>query len=208
MIGILNYGSGNVTALKNSFQKIGKESKLISANEDFSGVTKLILPGVGSISSAMKKLNSSGLRNRLESSVQKYHIPVLGICVGLQMLFEQSEEGNTEGLSFIKGKVTRLSTYLNKDVRLPHIGWNEIQIRRQNSLLKTSSSSVNSKFYFLHSFVVDPIDKDIITAETLYEGLFPVSVESENIFGVQFHPEKSHEFGTNLLRSYANYTSN
>lgn len=208
MIGILNYGSGNVTAIKNSFQKIGKDSKLINTNEDFLGVSKLILPGVGSISSAMNKLNSSGLRNRFENSVQKYHIPVLGICVGLQMLFEQSEEGNTEGLSFIQGNVRRLSTFLNEDVRLPHIGWNEIVIRRQNRLLKISESSVNLKFYFLHSFVVEPLNKEIITSETFYKGFFPVSIESNNIFGVQFHPEKSHEFGADFLRSYANYTSN
>jgi glutamine amidotransferase len=207
MIGIMNYGSGNITAIVNCLQKHGVDTRVITSNSDFLGVSRIILPGVGAFSSAMNKLNSSGLRNNFEQHVIKHQIPVLGICIGLQMLFNRSEEGGVEGLGFVEGDVKKLSND-NMFLRLPHIGWNEVNVKKNSRLMQASSQYNNPKFYFLHSYIINPIDYEVVTSEAYYGENFPASIEVGNILGVQFHPEKSHDFGSTLLRSFSDYTPN
>jgi glutamine amidotransferase len=208
MIGIMNYGSGNITAIVNCLQKHGVATQVITSNSDFLGVSRIILPGVGAFSSAMNKLNSSGLRNNFEHYVIKHQMPVLGICIGLHMLFNRSEEGGIEGLGFVEGDVKKLSNNDNEFLRLPHIGWNDVNVKKNNRLINLGAPYNNPKFYFLHSYVINPIDYDVVTSETYYGKNFPASIEIGNIFGVQFHPEKSHDFGSTLLRSFSNYSPN
>lgn len=203
MIGIINYGAGNVQALMNCFDRIGVDSKLVHTKVDFQGVSRIILPGVGSFDEVMSRFNNSGLRQSLTDAVVDNKVPILGICVGLQMMFENSEEGKEDGLGFLKGSVKRLTGSNLNEPRLPHIGWNSICPIRDSRLFNLTASSIESRFYFLHSYVVQPTFNSIITATSLYSVCFPVSVEFDNILGVQFHPEKSHSAGLKLLERFA-----
>lgn len=203
MIGIINYGTGNIQAIVNSFNRIGVESKLINTSSDFKDVSRLILPGVGSFDSVMKRFSNSGLRNSLSDAVLKNNIPVMGICVGLQMLFQTSDEGKEEGLGFLAGSVKYLKSDTTHELRLPHMGWNTIYATRDSQLFSLNTDARDNRFYFLHSYFVKPTLDSIVTARAIYSHYFSVSIEYENIFGVQFHPEKSHNAGLKLLKRFA-----
>jgi glutamine amidotransferase len=202
MIGVIDYGVGNVKAFLNVYERLGIKAKSITKIHDFENVTKLILPGVGAFDHAMNELNKSGLRNMLENSVCKKKIPILGICVGMQMLGNSSEEGHLPGLGWINGNVKKFNQNdITYKTRLPHMGWNTITPSVNNTLLKGFNE--NSRFYFLHSFFFDPNDIDVIIASTNYGKIFTSAINLENIFGVQFHPEKSHQTGVDLLRNFS-----
>ena len=196
MIGILDYGLGNIKAFANIYKNLNIEYKFISKKEEFDKVTKIILPGVGAFDYAMSKLNSSGLRDKLEEKVLNDKIPVIGICVGMQMLAKKSEEGKLEGLGWIDGIVKKFP--IKKNYPLPHMGWNNLEIKKHHKLL---SNLDNSQFYFLHSYYFET-DEKFVLAKANYMQEFDCIVNNDNIFGIQCHPEKSHHFGINLLKNF------
>ena len=204
MIGVVNYGLGNIQAILNIYKNFNIPAFPISNALEFDKVSRIILPGVGAFDWAMKKLNSSGLRDRLDEMVIQKNIPVLGICVGMQMMAERSEEGQMDGLGWVQGDVKHFRHNIECDsekMDVPHMGWNNINIMNYHPLLKGFDKK--SYFYFLHSYFFSGKDKKQILTSTDYLGRFTSSFQNNNIFGVQFHPEKSHKWGERLLQNFA-----
>jgi glutamine amidotransferase len=203
MIGIINYGLGNISAFANVFKRINTPFKIISDKQDFADVTKIILPGVGSFDHAMKLLQDSGMREELDEMVLERKIPVLGICVGMQILAKSSEEGTLPGLGWIDATVRKFNTDLIKfKTRLPHMGWNSVTPDISNKLFESIEDG--DKFYFLHSYYFEAHSPEYSIAETDYGIQFTSSVNLNNIYGVQFHPEKSHINGIRILKNFSN----
>ena len=193
---IIDYGIGNIKAFKNIYDKLNINSKIVSRIEQLNNATHLILPGVGTFDWVMSRLNESGLKETLNTLVLKKKIPILGICVGMQIMASQSEEGVLHGLNWIKGKVLKL----DKNIILPHMGWNNVKLVVKSDLF---SNIENSEFYFLHSYYYQTEDdKDILTMSE-YGDLFTSAINKENIFGTQFHPEKSHKDGIKILENFS-----
>ncbi len=203
MIGILNYGVGNLKAFANIFKSLGFDHKIIESGEEILNVNKLILPGVGSFDSVMDKLEKANVFQQLSQFALVEKRPLLGVCVGMQILANSSEEGKKKGLGWINGNVKKFNfTNLSEKPMIPQIGWNEINIvKRETSLLK--SLGVNPHFYFLHSYYFECEDKKDIMATADYGYEFCSAVNRENIYGTQFHPEKSHHNGVQLLKNFA-----
>lgn len=202
MIGIINYGLGNIKAFENIFNDLNINNRVISDKNDFTKkITHIILPGVGSFDSAILKLNSSGLKETLIEQINNYELPVLGVCVGMQIMAKSSEEGNLKGFNWVPGKVLRFSSELNKkSINVPHMGWNNINVKRESPLLNDID---NPYFYFLHSYYFAP-DFEEITIGTSDSGqVFTSIFNYKNFYATQFHPEKSHKNGISLLRNFA-----
>ena len=202
MITVVNYGLGNVLAIANIYHRLNIGVTLAETAGELAVAERVILPGVGAFDWAMGQLEASGMRPTLDELVLKKKRPVLGICVGMQMLAKQSEEGVLPGLGWIDGAVKRFPAATGGgEIRLPHMGWNNVAPRNRESLFRGMDADI--RFYFLHSYYFAPSqDKDIL-AETDYHGSYASSVRAGNIFGVQFHPEKSHQWGIQLLRNFA-----
>lgn len=201
MIGIINYGLGNVMAFVNVYRRCNIPVMVVSTSDEISVVTKLVLPGVGSFDHAMERLNQSGMRQKLEERVLGESVPVMGVCVGMQMLASSSEEGKLPGLGWINGKVERFNiSALPHGTNLPHMGWNDVTPAFPGGLFKEMEK--DARFYFLHSYYFSCIDAADVLAVSDYGIRFSCAVGHKNIFGVQFHPEKSHHFGTQLLKNY------
>ena len=203
MIAIVDYGLGNVKAFVNVYERLNIPTCIVRKADDLNAATKVILPGVGAFDQAMTKLNLSGMRKTLDDVVLIKKIPVLGICVGMQILAKKSEEGILPGLGWIDGMVKKLDVSLLHDskTQLPHMGWNTIQPNNGNPLLKNFNDE--SRFYFLHSYYFQCHKQHDSIAITEYGIHFSSAVNHENIYGVQFHPEKSHQWGVQLLRNFA-----
>jgi glutamine amidotransferase len=199
---ILDYGTGNLLSIKNMLRRIGHSEIVISCKlEDLLEADKLILPGVGHFDRGMSKLRDSGLIPTLTKKVLDQKTPILGICLGAQMLFNQSEEGTEKGLGWINGNVKKFdSKILEKGLKIPHMGWSEVAPSKISPLIIGLKNP--SRYYFVHSYHMDcKDDSDILyTAEHGYT--FTAAVARENILGVQFHPEKSHSFGMQLLDNF------
>lgn len=205
MFVILDYGVGNLTSIRNMLKKGGVESVISSNREEIASASRLLLPGMGHFDNCMQKLNQSGLRDLVEKKAFDEKIPVLGICVGLQMFMEDSEEGKEPGLGWVKGHTIRFKPEkMAQPEKIPNMGWLEIKKVKESRLLDNLDEA---RFYFAHSYHVAPDDPstDLIHAHYGYD--FTAAVEVGNIVGVQFHPEKSHRFGMQLLRNFAmNYS--
>ncbi len=202
MISILDYGLGNVLAFQNAFKRLGIPVSVARAPADLAGATKLVLPGVGAFDQAMSLFERSGLRGAAESMVRERGMPVIGICVGMQMLADGSDEGALPGLGWVPGRVRRLDvSALEHATRLPHMGWNDVAVQRPSPLFKRLE--VDARFYFLHSYYFAPESEQATLAVTDYGGEFACAVASANVCGVQFHPEKSHHYGSQLLQNFA-----
>jgi len=202
MIGIINYGSGNIEAISNIYNRLNIECKIINNIEDFESVDRLILPGVGSFDECMKQLNNSGFKEKLNRIVLEDKVPILGICIGMHIMGNSSEEGVLEGLGWIPGKIKKFdkSLLVNKPY-LPHMGWNNVN-NIHNHIIFTGVNE-NQGFYFVHSYYYE-CEKEQNTLTICNYGLdFSSSIFKENIFGMQFHPEKSHSNGENLLSNFA-----
>lgn len=201
-IGILNFGIGNVTSIQNMLKKVGYESQLISAPTRLNDFDKVILPGVGSFDYAMSLLNLNSWLDELNKFVLIDEKPILGICLGMQLMCKSSEEGKLPGLSWIDAHLKKFSTSSNFQFKVPHMGWNNVKVKAGNSDLFKELEE-NNRFYFVHSYYVESHEKAYVSSITNYNEIdFVSSFQNENIFGVQFHPEKSHKFGLKLLDNF------
>jgi glutamine amidotransferase len=202
MISIIDYGLGNILAFVNAYSRLNIPVVIAKSAEDLVGATKLILPGVGSFDHAMTQLNNSGMRTTVEQLVLQNRIPVLGVCVGMQLLAKSSDEGVLPGLGWIDGMVKKFDlSILPRGTKLPHMGWNAVKPTSVGDLFKGMEH--DARFYFLHSYYFECHQKKNILAITDYGGQFSCAVHHDNVFGVQFHPEKSHHFGSQLLKNFA-----
>lgn len=202
MITIINYGSGNINAIGNIYNRLNIPFKIANSPQDVAGAEKIILPGVGAFDETISILDKSGFRSVLDKEVLENKVPVIGVCVGMQILAESSEEGALPGLGWIKGKVKKIdSSLLKSKPKIPHLGWNSIKITRNSILFDRIDEELG--FYFLHSYYFDCSYEEDILATTYYGKEFASAVNHSNIFGVQFHPEKSHQNGVNLLKNFA-----
>ena len=202
MISIVDYGVGNIQAIANIYKRLNIPLRIARSAEDLAGAERLILPGVGAFDWAMGRLNKSGMRGALDDVVVSKGKPVLGICVGMQMLAKRSDEGALDGLGWIDGEVKKFDRAGPSDrAYLPHMGWNDVEPRCQECLFKAIGAT--GRFYFLHSYYFAPKDQNMILGVTDYGGLFASCVRARNIYGVQFHPEKSHQWGIQLLKNFA-----
>jgi glutamine amidotransferase len=203
MITIINYGVGNIFAFQNVFKRLNIQTKIASKKEDLIGAEKLILPGVGSFDYAMTQLNKSGMLDSLDFMVLEKRIPVIGICVGMQMMAKRSDEGAMQGLGWIDAEVLKFDEKLiHHRTKLPHMGWNDVLPINSNPLFKGLEK--DSIFYFLHSYYFDCKNNNYIIARSNYGIEFTAAINSGNIFGIQFHPEKSHNYGEKLLFNFSN----
>ncbi|CUU87611.1 imidazole glycerol phosphate synthase subunit HisH [Campylobacter hyointestinalis] len=200
MIGIIDYGVGNIKAFANIYKNLNFDYKILQSKSDFTGVDKLILPGVGSFDHAMLSLQNSGMFDILNECVLNQNIPVIGICVGMQMLAKNSEEGRCSGLGWIDATVKKFSRTDIINLPLPHMGWNSINIEKNSDILKNIEN--NARFYFLHSYYFESNDKDNVLATANYGRDFDCIINSNNIYGIQCHPEKSHYNGIQLLKNF------
>ena len=201
MIGIIDYGVGNLFSLKSSFEAIGVETFVSGNREELSKADKLVLPGVGAFGDAAQKLRDSGLDSFVRDQAAK-GVPLLGICLGMQLLFEKSYEyGEHEGLGLLKGQVVPMSERLPKGLKIPHMGWNALHIRKEGSRLFANTKE-GDFVYFVHSFYAEGCEESL-AADTEYGIPITAAVEQGNVFGCQFHPEKSGPIGLNILRSFA-----
>jgi len=203
MITIINYGLGNVKAFANVYHQLNIPFRLANNVDDLKDSDKLILPGVGSFDHAMLLLEASGFKEPLQYLVMEKKMPILGVCVGMQMMASDSEEGSVPGLCWISGSVKKFkATDKTTILRLPHMGWNDISFAKQNTLWKNMDSGPD--FYFLHSYYFECSDHDLSIGTTAFNQQdFCCAVNQDNIYGVQFHPEKSHHNGLQLLKNFA-----
>lgn len=202
MIAIIDYGLGNVQAIANIYRRLNIPAEIVSRRSDLDRADKIILPGVGAFDWAMARLNDSGLRQPLDEMVIGRGRPALGICVGMQMMGRRSDEGALPGLGWIPGEVYRFdAASFNDRTRLPHMGWNDVEPRADARLFKGLEH--DARFYFLHSYYFAPDDQANMLATTSYHGRFAASIAAGSVYGVQFHPEKSHGWGVQLLRNFA-----
>lgn len=202
MIHVVDYGLGNVQAFLTMFKRLGFEATRAKTATDLTGASKIILPGVGAFDHAIELLDQSGMRPTLETLVLQDKVPVLGICVGMQILASSSDEGRLPGLGWIPGKVRSFRTNeQSASLPLPHMGWNDVQPKPGMALFVGLES--DARFYFLHSYYFACERSSHVAAVTAYGFDFSCAVSAGNVFGVQFHPEKSHHFGTKLLKNFA-----
>tara|TARA_Y100001968_G_C19439766_1_gene761860 strand:+ start:2088 stop:2693 length:606 start_codon:yes stop_codon:yes gene_type:complete len=199
LIRIVDYGLGNVKAFLNCFDLLGIPAAAACSSDELRQSTSLILPGVGSFDYAMERINSSGLRETLDELVTKKKKPILGVCVGFQVMAYSSDEGHSKGLGWLNGFVKKLPA--NQDLPLPHMGWNTIHNNKEKCLL--FKDLINPRFYFLHSYHFVTDDKKLVLAQSNYSKNFIASAGYDLIYGCQFHPEKSHIDGLKLLSNFS-----
>jgi len=201
MISIINYGVGNLTSILNMFKHLGLKAQITNERTKIDQSDKLLLPGIGHFDTCMKNFNDSGLRAVVEKKVFEDKIPTLGICVGAQMMTYGSDEGQEKGLNWIEGKTIKFNSLNLPHLKIPHIGWGDISIVEPNVLFNDLPEP--SRFYFAHSYHFELKNYSNIIATSNYGYNFHCAFQTENIFGVQFHPEKSHKFGMKVLTNFA-----
>ena len=207
MLAIINNGTGNLNAFLNIYQRNNISAQIANTASELSKAKKLILPGVGSFDETIKSLNASGMRDKLDYLVKEKLVPILGVCVGLQIMAKSSDEGKLPGLGWIDAKVEKItSKNINSSEKaqlpIPHLGWNKIEKEKDSNLF----SDINDYyFYFLHSYCIKNIEEHFALSKTFYGERFISSINKNNIYGVQFHPEKSHKSGERFLLNFANF---
>ncbi len=202
MLAIIDYGSGNIAALVNIFKQYRVPHVVTGNPRELADADRFILPGVGAFDTAMKTLMESGIVETLNEQVQVQKKPLLGICVGMQLLADSSEEGELTGFGWVPGRVRRINPEtIALPPRLPHMGWNSIDVIADSPLFKGIDKQHG--FYFLHSYFFDASEAQHVAATVEHGDVFPCAVRNGNVFGVQFHPEKSHANGVQLLKNFA-----
>lgn len=201
MITIIDYGVGNIYAFQNVYKRLDIPTKIAKTPQDLEDAQKLILPGVGHFDYAMSQLNNSGMRAKLDELVLEKKIPVIGICVGMQMMGNKSDEGQLEGLKWIDANIRKFDeSTIHQRTKLPHMGWNDVH-PAEHPLFKGLEK--DAIFYFLHSFYFECNDPKDILATSNYGISFASAANHNNVYGIQFHPEKSHHYGEELLHNFA-----
>lgn len=195
MVAIIDYGAGNLHSVKNALDFLGAESEITGDREKIEKASHIILPGVGAFGDAMKSMEKSGLIETVKKAADGTK-PFLGICLGLHLLFESSEESpGVEGLGIFKGSVVKIP---DRGFKIPHMGWNNISLTKKSRILPDNEPFV----YFVHSYYIQPTDKDVVSARTEYGEVLDIAVERGNVFATQFHPEKSGDAGMEILRRF------
>lgn len=199
-VGIIDYGMGNLHSVQRKLHILGADFKIVKNSLDLNGCEKIILPGVGHFGAAMQKLHELNFTEALSHFALVEKRPILGICLGMQLMAEFSEEGNTKGLGWVKTKIVRFHVEDPIRYKIPHIGWNTV--RSENSKLLDEQEN---EFYFVHSYLAQEPQEKVVLHKTTYEKEFISGFEKENIFGVQYHPEKSHNQGIVLLKGFLEF---
>lgn len=199
---LVNYGLGNIQAFAHIYESLDISVEVAGTMEQLARARKIILPGVGAFDWAMTRLNQSGLRDALDDLVLEKRVPVLGVCVGMQVMARRSEEGQLPGLGWIDAEVLRFDPVQIGKIPLPHMGWNDVRPAGTESLFRGIEMP---RYYFLHSYCIVPFRPSDVLATARYGCDFVAAVRSDHIFGTQFHPEKSHQWGIDLLRNFAEF---
>lgn len=199
MITIIDYGMGNIGSIENMIKKVGGESKIISTPDDLLCATKIVLPGVGAFDNGMTKLKEKGFIEILNKRVLEDKIPILGICLAMQLFTKSSEEGKLQGLGWIDAETVKFKLN-DKKLKVPHMGWNIVDIKREGKIYKDMYEE--AAYYFVHSYYVKCNNIDDILTTTKYGTEFVSSFNHENIYATQFHPEKSHKYGIKLIKNF------
>lgn len=202
-ITIVDYGVGNIASLVNMLEYIGVDSVVAGDPAGIAAARSLILPGVGAFDAAMGELHARGLIAPLDEAVLGRRVPVLGVCLGMQILGRGSEEGQARGLGWIDAVAMRLRPPPDSGLKVPHVGWSEVVVSRPSALFPEGGAT--ERFYFVHSYALQCADSAAVAATVSHGGEVCCAVANGNVFGVQFHPEKSHKFGMRLLSSYARH---
>lgn len=198
LISILNYGMGNIGSVANIIRKVGGDCEIISTPEEVAVAKKLLLPGVGAFDAGMNSLRASGLEEAIKASVYN-GTPLLGICLGMQLLLDYSDEGSSMGLGLVSGRAKKFDS-TKHNIKVPHMGWNTVSVAKTSVLFEPSDC--DDRFYFVHSYFAECENKNDIATYTTHGEQFVSSFEKDNIFGAQFHPEKSHKFGMKLMKRF------
>jgi glutamine amidotransferase len=201
MIAIINYGLGNLTSILNMHKRLGIEAMITADAGDLQRADKLILPGVGHFDKGMQNLNESGLIGLLNQLVLENKKPVLGICLGAQLMTRRSEEGAEKGLGWVHADTVRFHFNGGNALKVPHMGWTDLQIEKQSPLWQ--NLPVEPRYYFVHTYHFRFEDEAAVTGNAVYGYKFACAFQENNIYGVQFHPEKSHKFGMKILENFA-----
>jgi len=199
MLTIINYGIGNLNSVANMIRHVGGKCRISNNVEEIANAEKLILPGVGAFDRGMEALNESGLAEALSVAVLERGVPILGICLGMQLMTKRSEEGRQPGLGWLDAEVVKFRFPEGSGLKIPHMGWNTLSIRRDNPLIRPEE---RQRFYFVHSYHVVCTNELDVTATCGYGYDFVAAFAHNNIFGAQFHPEKSHRFGMAVMRNF------
>jgi len=199
MVLIPNLSIGNFASVLRMIQKAGGEARLVDSPSDLRGADKIILAGIGAFDNGMTSLRDGGWTDALNEAALERKVPVLGICLGMQLMLQSSEEGNMPGLGWVEGEVRRLRPPPDSGLKVPHMGWNTVTVTRENELFPAED---DQRFYFVHSYYADCAQTDVVVATSQHGSPFTAALKKDNIYGVQFHPEKSHRFGMAILRNF------
>ena len=201
-VGVIDYGASNIFSVVRALNSLGASTKIVKTPEDFKNTDKLVFPGQGSMGACSKKLSENNLRDSLIDALNNF--PFLGICLGLQILFSESEESEGEkGLNIFSEKIEKFSEFEDKTLKIPHMGWNQVEISQNHFLLKGIKS--NENFYFVHSFASKEANQNEIFSKTFHGEIFNSAVGKDNIFATQFHPEKSGKSGLMILKNFLDW---
>lgn len=201
---IIDYGMGNLRSVQKKFNKVGFDAEISSNLDVINSATKLVLPGVGHFSHGVKKLKELGIWDVLNRVVLEKKTPILGICLGMQLMAKHSKEGNVDGLGWFDADVVKFQIGNQLKYKVPHMGWNNTSIKKENILYSNLDDS--SMFYFVHSYYMKCNDQSDVLATTGYEDQFVSVIQKNNIYGTQFHPEKSHDDGDKMIKNFVELT--
>lgn len=199
---IIDYGMGNLQSVKKKLQRLGVDAEITNDPAKIVGAFKLFLPGVGHFSKAIQNLKSLHLYDALNEAVLVKKTPILGICLGLQLMAKHSEEGDVEGFGWFDAEVVHFKIQNQLKYKIPHMGWNSVRILKQSALVEDIPES--QEFYFVHSYHIKSNNQEDVLATTEYEYPFVSALQKDNLYGVQFHPEKSHDIGEKMLANFLN----
>lgn len=199
-IGVLDYGLGNIGSVIRMIEKVGGSAQPVTSPDEIRRLDKIILPGVGHFDKGMTQLAESGLLESLQERVFQHGIPIMGICLGMHLLCVSSEEGSLPGLGYVNAVVRKFQARKDQNLKVPHMGWNTVRVVRENPLI--ASANHEERFYFAHSYYVEPKSSELTIMVSVHGLEFCAAFRNGNIFGMQFHPEKSHRFGMALMKSF------